>query len=486
MPEVESYIVMVQIEYTEGDPDNYLLPVALARGEDAARVEAEFQDTLVARVRAKDGAEGVLYGAVWNPRFRDALLGAMARRRRLRGRRGELVGSHSRALRRVWGASHPNLESTVGRAEQSNTSMMFGDRFILKLFRKVEAGVNPDVEISSMLSDAGFPSTPAFCGHIEYRRNDGEVTHVAILQELVKNEGDAWKYTLDSLSQYYEAALARPEPPPVPEGHPLALMNEDSPLLAQDMMGAFLESARLLGQRTAEMHLALAKGTGPEFEPEPFTDHYRHGLHHGFIQGANRSAQMLRKQLPKMNETAALAQAVLDRDTEIKAKFAPMRSERIGGMRIRHHGDYHLGQVLYTGKDFSIIDFEGEPARSLSERRLKRSPLRDVSGMLRSFQYASYSALYGMITGLNPTPERLPVIEQWAGFWSAWVSAAYLKGYFDRANGAPFLPSDVDQTQILLDVYTLDKALYEVRYELNNRPDWVRIPLLGIIKLLGA
>jgi maltose alpha-D-glucosyltransferase/alpha-amylase len=489
LPEAEAYIVLVQTEYTEGDSDIYLLPVAVARGAAAADVEAQFADTIVARLQARDGSVGLLYGAIWQHTFRDALLGIIARRRRLRGRAGEIVGSHSRELRRIWGESHPNLESTVARAEQSNTSVLFGDRFILKLFRKVEFGVNPDVELGRYLSETGFRGTPRFGGHIEYRRHDGEAMEVAILQEFVKNEGDAWKYTLDSLSQFFENALARPEPAALPVGvdaHPMSLMQLDLPTLPREMMGTYLESARLLGIRTAEMHLAFSKAQGPEFTPEPFTDHYQQGLYHGFVAQANRSLRLLRTQVPKLGDAAArMASMVLDAENDINTRFKALRTRRIHGLRIRHHGDYHLGQVLYTGKDFSIIDFEGEPARPLGERRLKRSALRDVAGMLRSFQYVSYAALYGQVAGVVPRPETSALLEQWASFWYGWTASSFLRGYFKTADNATFLPSNFEELRLLLDVYLMDKALYELGYELNNRPDWVRIPLAGILRLLG-
>jgi maltose alpha-D-glucosyltransferase/alpha-amylase len=442
----------------------------------------------VAHLKARDGSRGLLYGAIWDGRFRDALLGLVARRRRVHGRSGDIVGSHSRAFRRIWGPSHPALDSTVGSAEQSNTSMVFGDRFILKLFRRVEPGVNPDIEISSYLTEAGFPYTPAFAGHIEYRPHDGgEIRQLAIVQALVKNEGDAWKLTLDSLSQFFEAAMARPEPEPLPaDSHPLALMNQAMPPAAQELLGIYLEPSRLLGRRTAEMHLTLARATSPEFTPEPFTDHYRQGLYHGFTAEANRSIDLLKRQVRALPpDTAELAQAVLARANDIRARFQPLRGSRIPGVRIRHHGDYHLGQVLYTGKDFTIIDFEGEPARALSERRLKRSPLRDVAGMLRSFQYAAYAALFGQVAGVLPRPQTSPALEHWAAYWTAWISAAFLRGYFSTVASAPFVPQSPEQLRTLLDVYVMDKAIYEVRYELNNRPDWVRIPLIGILKLLG-
>jgi maltose alpha-D-glucosyltransferase/alpha-amylase len=205
------------------------------------------------------------------------------------------------------------------------------------------------------------------------------------------------------------------------------------------------------------------------------------------IAQTNRSLQLLRQRLRHLRDAAAEdARRVLDLEEELRNRFRPLRDQRIQGVRIRHHGDFHLGQVLYTGKDFMIIDFEGEPGRPMSERRLKRSPLRDVSGMIRSFQYAAYAALFGRIAGVTQRPEMLPVLAEWAAQWNAWTTAVYLKGYFATAGKAVFLPAAPEDLRTLLDIYTLEKALYEVAYELNNRPDWVRVPLNGILKLMNV
>jgi maltose alpha-D-glucosyltransferase/alpha-amylase len=177
---------------------------------------------------------------------------------------------------------------------------------------------------------------------------------------------------------------------------------------------------------------------------------------------------------------------VIDEEKQLLERFRAIAAGKLDGARIRCHGDYHLGQVLYTGKDFAIIDFEGEPVRPLSERRLKRSPLRDVSGMLRSFHYALCSALLGESSGGMVRQDDLVALEPWAAFWQHWVSVVFLKAYLDTARGASFLPTDRDELQVLLDAHLLEKAVYELGYELNNRPDWLRIPLQGIFQVLGT
>jgi maltose alpha-D-glucosyltransferase/alpha-amylase len=489
IPDSDSYIVVVRVDYPDGDPEDYVLLVSYAKSEGSERIEGQHPDTVIAKLRGPGETYGVLYNALWNPAFSQALLGAIARRRRIRGRAGEITATHTREFRRIWGGKHVNLEPAVSKAEQSNSSIIYGDRFILKLFRKVEPGANPDVEISGFLTEKGYLYTPPLAGSIEYRPNDGELLTLGILQAYVPHEGDAWQYTLDELSRYFEHVLASGNLDRVQASagqHPLALLEQSLPSHVGEYIGTYLESARLLGVRTAQMHRTLTDpNAGPDFAPQPYTDHYRQGLYHGMLSQVTRSFQLLRQRLPQLNEAAAAgARQVLELEQNVRKRFAHLKTHRINTVRIRHHGDFHLGQVLYTGRDFIIIDFEGEPARPLSERRLKRSPLRDVAGMIRSFQYAAYAALFGQISGISPRPEDMPLLETWAAYWTSWVSAVYLRGYLDEAQNAAFVPANPEEFRILLDAFMLEKAVYEIGYELNNRPDWVRIPLRGIVHLV--
>jgi len=248
-----------------------------------------------------------------------------------------------------------------------------------------------------------------------------------------------------------------------------------------------MASVQLIGQRTAEMHIALASGLEiTDFTPEPFTLMYQTSLYQSLRGFALRSLQLLRENLKKLPEdTRGDAQAVLDLEKAIVERFNRVRRGKIQASRIRCHGDYHLGQLLFTGKDFVITDFEGEPARSLSERRLKRSPLRDVAGMLRSFHYAAHTALNKQAP-LRPRPEdTLPLMGQWARFWYTWVSVDFLKTYLDIIRQTGLLPEDPEQIKVLLDAFLLNKVLYEIGYELNNRPDWVKVPLQGVLQQMA-
>jgi maltose alpha-D-glucosyltransferase/alpha-amylase len=261
---------------------------------------------------------------------------------------------------------------------------------------------------------------------------------------------------------------------------------EEPPALAMMSIGAYISLARLLGQRTAEMHLALASAQGMrDFDSEPFTQLYQTSLYQSMRGLAMRNLGLLERQMKSLpDEVKELAQAVLDMRRSILDMFQEVRREKITASRIRCHGDYHLGQVLYTGRDFVIIDFEGEPARPLSERRLKRCPLRDVAGMIRSLHYAAHSAAQHRVPLLSRPEDDIPVLEQWAEFWYTWVSASFLTYYLNTIGPAHLLPKDPEQTRTLLDAYLLEKAIYEVGYEINNRPTWVKVPLQGIIRLL--
>jgi maltose alpha-D-glucosyltransferase/alpha-amylase len=269
----------------------------------------------------------------------------------------------------------------------------------------------------------------------------------------------------------------------------LALAGVDPSPLAEDLMGPALEQAELLGRRTAELHQALASDAGnPDFAPEPFTWHYQRALYQGMRATARRRFQQLRRSMPHMSEGArAATQGVIDRESEVLDHFRAVAAGRIHAARIRTHGDYHLGQVLYTGNDFVIIDFEGEPARPLTERRIKRPGLRDVGSMLRSFHYAAEVARIDLAQRgvTEPDSEAFRDLEAWATFWQRWMSAAFVRGYL-RAAEPPVLPEDDTAIQQLLTAYLLDKAIYEIGYELGSRPDLVDIPLRGVLSILDA
>jgi len=487
-----AYIMLINVDYTEGDPEVYVLPVTFATGERAEQLTQHQAHTVLARLHVEEAnVEGVLYDPLIEPAFCNALLEAIKTRRRMRGANGEISASPVRILQSILRTNEGPLDANPVRAEQSNSSVIYGDSLIMKVFRKMEGGVNPDLEIGRFLTERNFPHIPPVAGMLEYQKDRGEPMTMAILQGFVPNEGDAWKYTLDLSGAYFERVLTEFADEEIADvaisaETLLDTAEQELPQLAVDTIGTYLESARLLGQRTAEMHLALASDPrNPNFAPEPFTTLYQRSIYQSMRSLTTQALQTLRKQLDKLPETGqAEAQKVLTAEADLLKRYGALLDQKITAMRIRCHGDYHLGQVLHTGKDFSIIDFEGEPARPLSERRIKRSPLRDVAGMLRSFHYAAYAALFRQTPGTGIREADFARLDPWANYWYLWVSAVFLKAYRETTSDAAFLPQSREEFAVLLNAYLLEKAVYELGYELNNRPDWVRIPIQGILQIL--
>ena len=413
------------------------------------------------------------------------------RRRVLKGTNGEAKGFSLGAFRRLQGDAAVPLEPLLGRAEQSNSAILFGDKFILKTFRRLESGTNPDLEINRFLAEHEFPYAPPLVGGLEYRAKDGTETSLAILSGFVPNCKDSWEYTLDALGRYYERVGSLPEElheASKVEGQPLDAVETELPVVITERVGTYLEAARLLGERTAAMHLCLASDKEDKhFAPEPFNPFYQRSMFQSMRNMAVENLGLLRrglKTVPPAVHTEAEKVSALE--PEIMKRLRAVVDMRITGMRLRVHGDYHLGQVLHTGKDFLIIDFEGEPARPLSERRLKRTPIRDVAGMLRSFHYAAYAALFIQLEHGGINPETLSRIEPWARFWTHWTSVVFLKAYLGSARQGEFLPKNIKELKALLEANLINKALYELGYELNNRPAWLRIPLQGILQLVES
>lgn len=401
------------------------------------------------------------------------------------------MGSHTRTLRTVLGPDRPSLQASVPRpAPQNNTCIFFGDRFMMKIYRRLEVGPNPEYEILQWLTAERFGNSPQLAGHIEYHSRTAEPVTVAILESYVAHQANGWNYTLDNLSLFFERALAAEDDPrlgQVKSGRPLDLAIEQAPPIVSELIGSFQEMARLLGQRTGELHVALSrKVEDPAFAPEPFTDFYRQGLYHGMLGHAARCFDQVRSSLGVLQgEARQEAQRLLDLEQELRTRLKPLRDRRMSTVRTRIHGDLHLGQALFTGKDFVFIDFEGDPRRSIGERRIKYSPLRDVAGMLRSFHYAAHAALYGQVPGILPQRESAAQLRKWADFWYRWVGAAFLQGYFKLQEISSLLTINGEELRILLDVYLIERGLIEVFSDLQNRPEWSRIPIAGILEILG-
>ena len=484
-------ILFIDLQYTDGSGESYTLPITFLPGNQTGEIVEEQARMIMARVRVgSSGEEGYLVDGLVRPEFCTALLSMIINRQRIRGATGRLTATPTDGLKQLRQDQEALLEPRVIKAEQSNTSIVYGNKYILKLFRRLQEGINPDLEIGRYLTRKRFPNLPPVSGHIEFTRKEEEPNTLAILQAFVPNQGDAWEYTLSSLDHFFEQIqeTSNQPPPRLIEASLFEMSRMEIPEETAERIGFFLESSRLLAVRTAQMHLALAsESIDPLFRAESFSKLYQRSLFQSMCSLTSQVMTQFKKQLRRLPDAVReQGERLLARQGDIIARFRLLTDKKISARRLRCHGDYHLGQVLYTGKDFVIIDFEGEPARPVSERRIKRSPLRDVAGMLRSFHYAVYSALSNEEERGSFRREDRAALEGWAEEWRMWVSAEYLRTYLAHSTNSGFLPDTDEEIQILLDAYLLEKAVYELGYEMNNRPDWVQIPLQGIEQLLES
>lgn len=459
------FITIVEVDYEDGPAERYLLPLSVVAGPAADAIIANSPHVALARVTG--ARNGLVIDGANDDHAAETLLEALDGQAAFRTKSGAVRARRTSAFAELRGEG--GLTPRRLGAEQSNTSIAFGYRLILKLFRRVESGPNPEVEIGEQLTThTTFRRVPRVAAAIEYEAAGEPVTHLAIVQQQISCQADGWTHALGELRRFYEEIQPLPEAPD------------------RSAAAVYLDSAHLLGRRTAELHLALASDTSsPAFAPEPWT---RDDVARVVTDAAG---QLARARRFVESEAAALPGDIADAARRIVARADVVLHERwdsgaaVGAdaalSRIRVHGDYHLGQVLWAEGDFYILDFEGEPARPLTVRRHKESPLKDVAGMLRSFSYAAYAALFAHTAGRTEEVARL---EPAARRWQGWTSEAFLNGYLGAAGAAPFLPADPARRQGLIDLFLIDKALYELNYELNNRPEWARIPLLGLTELL--
>lgn len=474
--------LLVEVSYESGMPEIYQLPVTFGGGKAAEKTIESCPQAVICRLTV-DSEEGVLYDALFGRELQQFIFEKMAAKQTISLKNSEISLYGKKVLKQHM-KDHEEIKSKVLSAEQSNTSIVYDSNFFLKIYRKLDRSINPDLEINKFLSDeAKFEHIPEFVGAIEWKYGK-ETMVLGMMQNMVPNQGDAWVYMLDRIRNYNDRILTHSEEnlhEPKLQGSLTKPLDFDK--IAEEtqiLLGApVAERTRLLGLRTGEMHIALASNnTLSDFKPEDFSLHYQRSLFSSLQSLVRSTYQSLSKNMKKLSpEVRAEAEEVFAMKDDVLKVMKRIYSKKLDVVKIRNHGDFHLGQVLFTGKDFVILDFEGEPARSFSERRLKRSPLRDVAGMIRSYHYAAYS---GLILNDQYSKEDINTLSPWAEQWYHYMSGFYMKAYLDTVKGKDFIPEDKEDLAMLMETFLLEKAVYELNYELNNRPDWVMIPLRGI------
>lgn len=481
----DSHVVMMILEVTYKSelPERYQLSLAFASGEQATKIADDFPNAVVCNASVK-GTEGILYDALYSDSFRQYIFERLAERHKESV--NHIVFSANRGLKN-YARNHNSIKSRILSAEQSNSSIVYDNAYFLKIYRKVDNVANPDVEITEFLTEStDFRHLPAFVGTIEWDTADGNII-LGMVQEMVESNIDGWTFMLDRLKSYNEKILAAARADELmlkfnasqPPYH-----FDELPVQVKELLEpAVVERITQLGIRTGELHLALASVKDiPEFSPEPFSLHYQRSLFSSFQSQVRSAYQSLQKNIKKLPpEIQAEAEEVLGLKDKVLERFRSIYSKKFEVIKVRVHGDYHLGQTLFTGKDIVILDFEGEPGRSYSERRIKRNALKDVAGMIRSFHYAAYGNLF---LNNNTRKEDLSKLMPFAEQWHKYMSDLYLQTYLKTVSGSKLVPGDIEDVKTLMDVYILEKAIYELNYELNNRPNWVTIPLRGIKSII--
>jgi maltose alpha-D-glucosyltransferase/alpha-amylase len=452
----------IAVDFAGAERQEYFVPFAVEEG----REDEALMPFAVARVRRGSNV-GLMYGAPSSPDFGVAVVECMKRRAEVRTSDGVIRFQATQELE-----SDSEIDPADVRrlgAEQSNTSIAFGSRMILKLYRRLQPGIHPELEVARFLTEtAGFENTPALLGSVEHVAPDGTPRALAVLQRFVRNQGDAWSFTLDALRRELDTLLLLPE-------------NDAPPL--EDAFASYLPYASILGRRTAELHRAFATPTNdPAFSIEALGADDVRAVADDARAWAERAFTAIKRLGAGLGNGAGDAiEALASRREACLALIDALGQEPAGGIKSRVHGDYHLGQVLIVQDDLMIVDFEGEPSRPADARRGKSSPLRDVAGMLRSFAYAAETAARDMS---NRFAEAAPRAAAATARWRALTETAFLTSYKETAQGSPVWLEDDAARGRLLRLHLLAKAFYEIAYEANNRPDWIETPVRGVLSIL--
>ena len=483
-PANDHCLIVLGSELEDGSRESYVMPLRFVAAGQGQSVDA--MPSLVADLEIQVAGEaqpqrGSLYEASASRVFAEALLGPLRERTTLQGENGTLSGELFLDSSKVIGSLEPRFLAL----EQSNSTISYGTSWLLKLLRKVEFGPNVELEVGKFLATSlPRPKVPAPVGTLQLNSEAGART-LAVVHEYVENRGSAWSITLQALFTFFERVLTGDASLPA-VALPEASDAESSETVPDDLVrlaSPYFTLVRLLAERTAELHRALGSRTRDAgFGQEPFTLLHQHSLYQSAHTELARCFKKLREQRDLPEDAAQLAKRVLSAQTAIDERLRRITQSKATVTRIRCHGDYHLGQVLFTGDDFFIIDFEGEPGRPVSDRRYKRSPLRDVAGMLRSFAYAAETALRSE----RVRPEDRARLAPWAEAFRAWVCVSFTRSYLAGIAGEAYCPPTPAAARLLLDFYELEKVLYEVNYELNNRPHWLAVPLSGLARIAHA
>ncbi|MDD5209561.1 MAG: maltose alpha-D-glucosyltransferase [Elusimicrobiales bacterium] len=481
-----SVLAVMEAFHSDGWIETCLLPLVFLTGEKASEAVKQHPQTLIASIEFP-GEKGLLFDAIQNQGFHSDLLSLFVSKKKIRSGQSELRARPGEAFRTILSSNPIPADSRVLKTGPNGITIAYGNLYLLRFSRLLEEGSNPDVEIGRRLAgEGGFANSSPGFGALDLSRDGRFYGNIAVLSGFVQNQGDAWSMMIDEVAKYYDAVKSSPaaaaKPPAPPE---LSAVNlKDIPQQIMNLTGAVsFEMAAQLGRRTGEMHLALAAGAAdPEFDPEPFSRLYQRSIYQsmsGHSKKAFLSLGKLLKSLPE--ESQQETHFILENQQRILKLMKPMTEKKFSAKKIRIHGNYSLGQALFTGKDFVIKDFAGDPEKAMGERRLKRSPLRDVAGMLMSFFYAAHAPF--LLPGEIPRKE-MSGLAPWIDLWYAYTAGAFLSGYLSAARDSQLLPQSREETDTLLHIFLAEKCMLDLEAEASVRPDWAFVPARLLRRLL--
>ncbi len=468
-----TWITLLDVEYANGPDERYVVPVSLRFDDDLELAES----AVVARVR-RDGETGVLYDALMDPAFRTRMLTDLLDGRTIFGSSGTITCHPGLSIPPM---VHPELlgpSAEVTETTEGESYVRYGDDLTIKLFRRVEPGVNPDLELRRFLTErTGFRGLSEAYGSLEYQ--SGEASTLGVLQRTLPQGQDAWTFMLELCSDWLETVAGSVPPPPPSSNHwARAGIEPDSTL---KKLGAALENAERLGRMTGEFHLAMGSlSEDPDLHPLPFSSLYQQSLYQSLRARIRQELEAIRRSLGGVDsELAERISAVAAAESSILRRIDSIRRTPMAGQRIRVNGDFRLDGIQIVDDEFFIVDFSGDHSQPMSERRLRASPLRDVAQMVRSIDYVAASAARDRIEGGGEAAS------EWAAWWSATVGARYVGAYLEAMEGSAALPDEPDHIDALLEAYAVTRSLRELHWELDNRPDWIEVAMSGVQRLIG-
>jgi maltose alpha-D-glucosyltransferase/alpha-amylase len=484
VPDNDSILFLVEVMYESELPSLYQLVVTILKEDAVKKLVEAYPQAVLCRLHA-DGEEGYLCDAFYTTPLHQFLISRMAKGSDLSLKNGEMKFSESSSIKKYL-ADHADMKTRIISDRRSHTSITYDTSFFLKMYRHVDYTINPDVETTRFLNkQSKFKSYPRYLGTIEWELGKHNIT-LGLMQELVENHGDGRTYMQDRLSDFNEKLLtvSKDHLPAIEWNDTLTdpIPYEQAPENVKETIGVTAgEAARLLGMRTGEMHITLCGKDGKDFEPENFSLHYQRSLFSGMQSLVRAAYSNQGKALKKMSDDIRPElEEIFSRKSEVLSRLKKIYSKKFDITKTRIHGNYYLEQVLFTGKDVSILHFGGDPSRSFSERRIKRSPLRDVSGIIRSFHYAAHENLLSN----RVRDEDMEKLKPFAPLWTHYMTSFFMHAYLQAVQGASFIPKDKQDLGMLLEVYLLERAIYSLNYELTNRPEWVPVPVRVIKSII--